>query len=376
MNIGSRRSITKFVLVFFIFVLGIITYLNYTNKITGDFNSDSGVEIKKDSLSDVLTQQTNFGGNRLKGKEYRQFGKIVDRLDKDHYIGAYLGIKNNKIKLSGSAGYANLGTTTEFRINSPFLAGQYQEIINNAIILHYVSAGKIKLTDKVGKFVSNSGSITIKDLLQNRTQQYISLKQLKTLDGNKQDLFKNIQLVSKHSSDIAVEPVLKVVLVSRLSGKSYAYTIQSLIVSPMGLTNTRIYTSSADSQSNDVESYKYATTNRIPNQEKMIQLPDPLLGIDQLRMSISDIVISYTEMMNNQLFLKKYDSVFLDSVQAVSSKNKISSAKQYISFKTHNQTILMQYNSKEKNLLIVGSNYPNKKLTDSELFNSLEKILN
>jgi len=376
MNIRSRQTVIEFVLVLLVFLLGIVAYSNYTGELAGESDSNNAVGIKKGNLEEALTNQTNFGVDRLKGKKEQQFSKIVGQLDTDHHIGAYLGIQNDKIEFSGSNRYANAESGSVFRINSPFLVGQYQEIINNALILHYVSIGKIKLTDKLGKYVPNSSKVTIKDLLNDKTHKYIALKQLKYLDENEQDLFKNIQFVSKHSGNISADATLKVVLVSRLSGKSYGDTIKSLIVSPMGLTNTRIYSSLTESQANDVESYEYATTNRIPSQKKLIQLPKPLLGIDQLRMSLADLVISYTRMMNHQLFSKKYDSVFLDSLQALSSTNDVSSSKQYISFKTHNQTIKMQYNSKEKNLLIMGSNYPNKTLTDSELFKNLKKLLN
>ncbi|MFC6201181.1 serine hydrolase domain-containing protein [Lactiplantibacillus nangangensis] len=376
METRTRQIVVVLFLVFVAFALGIFTYWRYTDDLVSESTSPDAVAVKSDRLEVSLSRKTSFGGDALTGKKEEQFNQVMRKINAKHHIGAYLGIEDGKVRFSGARGYANAGGSAVFRINSAFLVGKYQELINNAILLHYASQGKLNLNSNINTYVSNAGSYTIKKLLNDGSGRFVTLKQLTQVSSN--DLpnsYNSIIFNKKHVKDsISADSLIKIRLIRKISGTTYLSTLKKLIIIPLGLTNTRVYSPQEGTQSNDVESYIYATTNGIPSQKKMIQLADPILGYDQLRMSLSDVVISYTKILNNELFSRRFSKLFLNSITTIDSKNKVSSAKQSLILRTHNQEIRMEYVVKENRLLITGSNYPNVQLSDAELFKDLRKL--
>lgn len=94
-------------------------------------------------------------------------------------------------------------------------------------------------------------------------------------------------------------------------------------------------------------------------------------------MPLIDVAISYAKIFDNDYFSKKYNSIFHRSLKKFNLVNSSYQKNMYAFTSTEaGQKVTIQYDADKKNLIVVGENFPNKRLKTGILISQLTKVLN
>lgn len=127
-------------------------------RVTSVVNSVQSVKLKTSktaSLTEIPSLQTNFTTNNLSGKSEQRFNQIGRNVSNSRFYGAYLGASDNKLRFSAFYGRSNVHAKAAFKMDTAFLMGNYQELLNNAMILKLVEQNKLDLTTKLSSYFPN-----------------------------------------------------------------------------------------------------------------------------------------------------------------------------------------------------------------------------
>lgn len=94
--------------------------------------------------------------------------ELSDYLTQQHFSGTVLVVKNNQVLLSKSFDLANRETREENTVADGYYIGSAQKAIVATALLQLEEAGKLKITDPIGKYIPdfpNGDKITLKNLL-------------------------------------------------------------------------------------------------------------------------------------------------------------------------------------------------------------------
>jgi len=180
------------------------------------------------------------------------------RLDKatavDRFAGAVLVTRNGKTLFSGAYGLADRDKKVANTLDTRFRVGSMNKMFTATAILQLVQAGKVKLTDPVGKYLSNYPNQDV--------ATKVTIHQLLTHTGGTGDIFGpdfdahrlelrtlNDYLTLYGNRGLAFEPgtrweysnygmVLLGAVIEKVSGQSYYDYVAEHIYKPAGMTRT------------------------------------------------------------------------------------------------------------------------------------------
>jgi len=172
----------------------------------------------------------------------------------DRFAGAVLLAKNGKVLYTGAYGLANREKGLPNKVDTQFRIGSMNKMFTAVAMLQLVQAGKLKLTDPMGKYIT--------DYPNKDAAAKVTIHQLLTHTGGTGDIFgpdysahrlelktlnDYVALFGKRA--IAFEPgsrweysnygmVLAGVVIERVSGQSYYDYVAEHIYKPAGMTRT------------------------------------------------------------------------------------------------------------------------------------------
>ena len=205
---------------------------------------------------DAVPTPAEFAVGRLSEPKAVEAARVrIDELVKDErFSGAVLVTKNGKPILSGAYGLADREKKTPNSLNTKFRIGSMNKMFTAVSILQLVQAGKIKLSEPFGKYIT--------DYPNKDAASKARIEQLLTHTGGTGDIFgadfqqhrkelRNLQdyvnLYGKRGLEF--EPgsrweysnygfLLLGVVVERVSGKSYYDYVRENVYTPAGMSST------------------------------------------------------------------------------------------------------------------------------------------
>jgi CubicO group peptidase (beta-lactamase class C family) len=205
---------------------------------------------------DAVATPAEFAVGRLSEANAVEAAKArIDELVKDErFSGAVLVTKNGKAILSGAYGMADKEKKIPNSLSTKFRIGSMNKMFAAVSILQLVQAGKIKLSDPFGKYITDYPN---KDAASKAT-----IEQLLTHTGGTGDIFgpqfqehrKDLRTLQDYVNlygkrDLEFAPgsrweysnygfLLLGVVVERVSGKSYYEYVKENVYGPAGMTST------------------------------------------------------------------------------------------------------------------------------------------
>ena len=180
--------------------------------------------------------------------------RIEDLVKQDRFSGAVLVTKNGKPILSGAYGMADREKKIPNSLDTKFRIGSMNKMFTATSVLQLVQAGKIKLSDPFGKYVT--------DYPNKDVSSKVSIEQLLTHTGGTGDIFgpqfdqhrKDLRTLQDYvnlygTRGLEFTPgsrwaysnygfLLLGVVVERVSGKSYYDYVSEKVFAPAGMTST------------------------------------------------------------------------------------------------------------------------------------------
>lgn len=283
---------------------------NYGGKVSSSTNT---------ALIKNLSEQTTLNIVRLSSKESDSLSKInKEYLIDNRIIGSFIGVSNDKIKFLWQNGYANKQINNIFRIDTTFLVGNYQGVVDTGMIMNLVSEKSIDLDRPLSKYLPGNqslGSQTVRNFLKNGSNLSIKISDQNRLLSTNDSRFNNA-ISTKNSSNknyVSADNFIREQLIAKVTNTTYKKAIEELLIAKIGLTGTRVYTVHS-TQANDAQGYTSKEKGKNLTQDKVISFNEGTSKTNQLRMTLSDIVVSANALLSNQMFNEKYDTLFKDAV--------------------------------------------------------------
>jgi len=225
--------------------------------------------MKRKMLFTVLLALTLFTASFAQTPDKAKLDSFFDRLNEKHKaMGSLVITKDGKVVYSRIIGYSlvngdekkPLTAATRYRIAS--ITKMYTAVM----ILQLVEEGKLKLDDKLQKFVpqiANAPKITIAQILAHRSGIHDALLDKNLLPAGGMDVKTKDELLAiiakgtpdfepdaKHSYSNSGYAILGHII-EKLTGKSYEEALGERITSKIGLRDTYIATGNLDGNKNE-----------------------------------------------------------------------------------------------------------------------------
>lgn len=362
------------VILAFVFVILIVGEVKQKTQ-AGSENVRMDEASQKVSLARNLTDKMNLDGvDYLSKTNKRKWDRDTQRLSKKQFKGAIVGIKNNQVIFSKSFGYSNAKAGSRFALNSAFSVGQYQEFLNNAMLVELMQQKKINLNKKLRGYLPELNSIgnpTVRDFLMGNTKLYSNKKDVLSKNTKTIHLTK-IYSYRKYSSNmVLVNELVKSLLIETIHQTSYEKAVKDLLVHPLSLVDTRVYLED-DHHANDVIGYKYEKRGRQLVQSEPIKMDGVMAGGKQLKMTLTDVLSSLGQILDNQLFSKRYNQVFYSM-----DIEKLKTTSEYLKLSSNEfgQYIYVKSSRRGNRIVAIATNYPNKSINESTQINLLYNLL-
>lgn len=355
-------------------VTGLVGYqVSLTHK-TGSVTVKKNDESSK-RLNNNLTRKSNLNAMNLSAGKQERLSKLNKKyLNQNKVIGAVVGVENNNVAFSWQNGYANAQLSNIFRMDSNFLVGNYQSVLDVAMILDLASSRKINLTQSMKKYSVKEPNLTIKKFLLQGTKLYIKKENISDfLNAKSKSHADTFLTYKKKIGMVSADKSIRKKIIMIATGSSYTSAVNKLLVAQLGLSGTRVY-EAADSQADDVVGYRYYRENGVNSQSKPITISKSYDNYLLLRMSIADMVISVNGILQNKVFNSTYTRIFTDSVKKLSG-NSISSELYEYSGNTFGQYLKIKSSKNGKKIIVFVNNFPNKSVSETELLDQFYSLL-
>ena len=218
----------------------------------------------------VLVLFTSANAQTLDKAKLDQF---FDRIaEKNKGMGSIAIVKDGKPVYTRAFGYSLISETEKKPMNSAnrFRLGSITKTYTAALILQLVDEGKLKLTDKLNKFlpqIANAEKITIEQILShhsgipNISREQNAERNVNTLPMTKEE---HLALIVNAKPDF--EPGTKTnysnsgyfvlgLIIEKITGKSYESVLQEKIIKKLGLRDTYLATGNIDVNKNEALTY-------------------------------------------------------------------------------------------------------------------------
>lgn len=371
----QKKNLFITILVFIVCVLTIGLVLgvrNYEEKST--IISKTGTP--KSDLAVNLAERTNLGYNNMPESRKINVTKVYDSMQKDSFFGMYMGIKNNQLIFSGSNGYSNASTGKKFNVSSMFNGGKYQDYLNDAILIRLIEKGKIKETEQLSRYIptlKDYGDISVRQFLVNGSGLYVSKNRIKSDSGMALDNTAYKKSTAKNL--VSADASIKVQLIASVTQTSYRSAFKKLVIDHFGLMNTEVRNSTNQQESPDVVGYKYHKKNGLPDQSKREKQPVVLQGVNQLKISVPDMLVTYQAISSQKYFSKKYNNLWREALRNSNLAMITTGNSREIKIMEGKQQIVIRSNFKKNTIIAVAENFPNTKMTTVSLLKRLSQIL-
>lgn len=321
------------------------------------------------NLAINLNQRTTLNQQNLSKKNTSKLEAIRKKINKDQFIGAYVGLSDKQVKYSGFYGYANANTKNTFRWDSQFLAGKYQNILNALMVARLIDNNKLSLSTNLTTVLKSSSfeSVSVKELVTSKRKFYITKK---ALSNQFKINLKDIKQTKISNDYVSANERITELLIAKIERSSYETAINRLLVGPLSLNETKVVGSSS-AFANNVLSYDYVKQNSTVVQTKVINLNSLVNSKAYVRISLRDLVITLSSVENNTLLGvkgKKAIQVLIDPYVTSGGLIKLNTSE-------YQQKLSILANIKSNKIAIVATNFPNKKLDFKKLNLELYKLL-
>jgi len=142
----------------------------------------------------------------------------------------------------------------------------------------------------------------------------------------------------------------------------------------MGLHDTRFYSETV-TQANDAFGYSFLENNGAYVQQNIFRPEKKTLGTNELRMSVSDIVVSLQQILSNKLFDKQYNALFYKMNNSSNFGSKFDKKNYRLNLSTSGQFICGKANLSGSKLVFLISNFPAKDINNTNETAYLYKLI-
>lgn len=351
----KKRIIISVITVLILFI-GVFAYQRHYMRVLTLSESDT-----ESAVSGILPISTNLG--KINSSELVD---VNEELQKEAYSGAYVVSHNKRIVNSNQFGYANASDSLNFGFNTTTRVGNYQSIINAVMLLRLLKQQHKSVNTDLDSLVTelpSSKKLTASMILQGETDFSIDNKRLVGLDSKRMasEYFKQVKQApaSTLKSRQDATNVLIVILIERLSHKSYANNVNEYL-RESDLAGSRLIT--ADSKIGrqdgltygDRKNHTKVSDYRYPN--KNID-QDYIIGIDQLRMSMIDILNSVYLINKDRSFDKNY---LIKYCKLMNYGGHIFTKQGKLSISSHGNNMSVVSTRGGNNIVVVVDNYANR----------------
>ncbi len=262
---------------------------------------------------------------------------VKQYLDLDIFSGIVLVAEKGEPKYHKAFGLANRETNTANTINTKFDIGSMNKSFTKTVILQLIEEGKLKVTDKLGQYISGfpenaANKITITDLLDHSSgytdywgEDFNDLPiEQKRLAGLVERI-KKLRLQFEPGTKTAYSNsgyVLLGAIIEKVTGKSYHQNVVDRIIKPLHMTET--YVIDKNKVPNRAIGYYKDMRGNIYNNLGFAEAPNPDGGFHS---TPSDIVKFYSEYFYGTKLLSKEtksNESFFGSINEGKSSGKAS----------------------------------------------------
>ncbi|KZU13880.1 serine hydrolase [Lactiplantibacillus argentoratensis] len=376
---GRTRKTVIIFLLFAVVLVAVFIGKKIIDISAANTNVTTSKTVVSHQLEKSLLERTTLDTVRLSNKNKEKLSENNRILSKKEFIGAFLGVRNNKLVYSWRNGYSNTSPNTSFNVNSSVLVGKYQTVLDQALLLSLVNRGYVKLTDELSKYDVSSGAVgklTVKQLLRNESHLYVRKQSIATIQNPRNKEYSNTLFKKGKSgmSDwVAADTFIKRIVIARATSKSYESIFGQELTNKLGLSNTRFF-NARQTYTNDVASYDKKIVNNTRVQSKKLVIKKRSLNGNTLRMSLADIVLSLNGIEKNKLFDSKYTQYFEDYIEqsGVGSLNE--------SVFTYNgnvagQALAIKSNFDTQSTVVLITNYSDSDVSLTKHLSQLYRIL-
>ncbi len=368
---SHTKKIAVTLLLLMILGVAIFTGTKVVETFTANKSTVTTKTVVSQQLERSLLERTSLDTVKLNNADKKKLSENNRTLSKRQFIGAFIGVRGNKLVYSWRNGYSNTNPNTSFNINSSILVGSYQTVLDQALLLSLVDQGKIKVTDKLSEYQMKGDifkKITVKQLLNNESNLYIRKSLISNVQNPKNQSYSSSLFKQDKTSESGW-----VTADSFITSQSYENAFDQLIVNKFGLSNTRFF-SSKQAYTNDIASYDKKIINDQRVQTKKITIKKSQLKGNTLRMSLADITLLLNGIEKNELFSSKYNSYFNDNINDLNSGYVDGSTITYHAT-ISGQTLAVKSNVKTQRTVVLITNYADSNISLSTRLSELYRIL-
>lgn len=280
--------------------------------------------------------------NESKIKNIENLESNVDALvkqyqDLDIFSGIVLIAEQGAPKYHKAFGLANRETNTANTINTKFDIGSMNKSFTKTVILQLLEEGKLKVTDKLGQYISGfpenaANKITITDLLDHSSgytdywgEGFNELPIEQKRIAGLVERIKKLRLEFEPGTDVAYSNsgyVLLGAIIEKITGETYHQNVVDRIIKPLGMTET--YVIDKQKVPNRAIGYYKDMKGNISNNLGFAEVPNPDGGFHS---TPSDIVKFYSEYFYGTTLLSKAtknNEAFFGSVSKRKTSGKAS----------------------------------------------------
>jgi D-alanyl-D-alanine carboxypeptidase len=182
----------------------------------------------------------------------------LDQIVATGAVGALAEVRDGRSVWRGTSGVAELGTTRPVPVDGRFRAGSITKSFVATVVLQLVAEGRLRLDDRVEKWIPGTGQVTVRELLNHTSGIYDYLRTLAfppspEFFANRWRTYSADELVQRALAHPSAPDTPGTVyaytntgyimlgeIVAKVTGRSYADEIRRRLIRPLGLSGTYV----------------------------------------------------------------------------------------------------------------------------------------
>jgi len=215
----------------------VILVLTFVSNLRQIQSENSVIKRTSSKLNPVFLDKAYFMGYH---KNYEvPDKKIREKLTDSGFSGNVLFVKDNKIVIQRSFGYANHGDQVQNSFDTEFQIGDSQKIFTHFVIMQLIQNNTISMESKLGSYFTGlkyGKKVSIRQLLENKTGLTISNNLLYGKNkGVIENVKKRMRNTSVKQSNQFLSEFLLIQVISKASGSSYKNNVNEFVVKKLNL---------------------------------------------------------------------------------------------------------------------------------------------